>query len=98
MPTGNDDVENTTNTNISGYRGRGERDCAGRLLHSTRKWRLGIGDAMDGISAAKRSLTFYTDGDYIATQGGTNGVQKSATLSATTPLENYVAHLRSISL
>ena len=39
-----------------------------------------------GYQRAGNSLTFYTDGDYIATQGGTNGVQRGATLSTTTPL------------
>src|SRR6202030_3785249 len=36
-----------------------------------------------------KSITVYSDGDYIATQGDTNGVQRST--STTTPLDNYVA-------
>ncbi len=44
-----------------------------------------------GFERLNKSLVFYTDGDYIATQGGTNGVQRGATLSTTAPLDNYVA-------
>ena len=44
-----------------------------------------------GYMRSGKSLVFYTDGDYIATQGGTNGVQARTTLSTTQPLNNYVA-------
>src|ERR1039458_9384985 len=44
-----------------------------------------------GYQRQGKNLVFYFDGDYIATQGGTNGIQRSATLSTTQPLNNYVA-------
>ncbi len=91
MPTGNDDVENTTNTNISGT--GAAVNVTAPVDYSIQPGNGGWGLVMQwmGYQRLSRSLTFYTDGDYIATQGGTNGVQKSATLSTTTPLENYVA-------
>jgi hypothetical protein len=44
-----------------------------------------------GFRAVGNHLIFYTDGDYIASQGDTNGIARGATQSTTTPLNNYVA-------
>lgn len=88
VPSGNDDVTNTVNTNTTG---------TGPVVESTVPvdysiqpggggWGL-VGQWQSFYNLAK--LIFYTDGDYIATQGGTNGVQRST--STTTPLEDYVA-------
>lgn len=91
MPTGNDDVQNTTNTNTTGT-GDAVKVTA-PVDYSIQPGNGGWGLVMQwmGYQRVGKSLVFYTDGDYIATQGGTNGVQKSVTLSTTTPLENYVA-------
>lgn len=91
MPTGNDDVQNTVDTNTSGTGPAVE--VTAPVDYSVQPGNGGWGMMMEwmGYQRVGKSLVFYTDGDYIATQGGTNGVQKSATLSTTTPLENYVA-------
>ncbi len=91
IPSGNDDVTNNTNTNTTGT-GPAVLVTA-PVDYSIQPGNGGWGLVMQwmGYQRLKKTLTFYTDGDYIATQGGTNGVQKSATLSTTTPLENYVA-------
>jgi hypothetical protein len=88
-PSGNDDVKNTTNTNTTGV-------GAATLVtlpvdYSIQPGSGGWGLVMQwmGYTHIGHDLTLYTDGDYIATQGGTNGVQRSATLSTTTPLNNY---------
>jgi len=81
MPTGNDDVQNTTNTNTTGT-------GAAVVVTAPVDYSIQPGN---GYRRVGKSLTFYTDGDYIATQGGTNGVQRGATLSTTQPLNNYVA-------
>jgi hypothetical protein len=91
MPTGNDDVQNTVNTNTTGT--GAAVDVTGPVDYSIQPGNGGWGLVMQwmGHRRAGKSLTFYTDGDYIATQGGTNGVQRGATLSTTQPLNNYVA-------
>lgn len=91
MPTGNDDVTNTVNTNTSGTGSPVEVTTP--VDYSIQPGNGGWGMVMQwmGYQRINNSMVFYTDGDYIATQGGTNGVQRSATLSQTTPLENYVA-------
>lgn len=91
MPTGNDDVQNTVDTNTTGTGSPVE--VTAPVDYSIQPGNGGWGLVMQwmGFERARKSLTFYTDGDYIATQGGTNGVQRSATLSTTTPLDNYVA-------
>ena len=90
-PTGNDDVTNNVNTNTSGT-------GAAVLVttpvdYSIQPGNGGWGMVMQwsGYSQAGKSMIVYWDGDYIATQGGTNGVQRGATLSTTQPLNNYVA-------
>jgi hypothetical protein len=91
MPTGNDDVRNTVNTNTTGVGAPVEVTTP--VDYSIQPGNGGWGLVMQwsGYQRLNKSLTFYTDGDYIATQGGTNGIQRGATLSTTTPLENYVA-------
>jgi hypothetical protein len=91
IPTGNDDVENTVNTNTTGTGAAVE--VTAPVDYSIQPGNGGWGLVMQwaGYSRVGKSLVFYTDGDYLATQGGTNGIQRGATLSTTTPLENYVA-------
>jgi len=91
MPTGNDDVQNTYDSNTTGVGAPVE--VTAPVDYSIQPGNGGWGLVMQwmGYQRLSKSLTFYTDGDYIATQGGTNGVQRGATLSTTTPLENYVA-------
>jgi hypothetical protein len=91
MPTGNDDVQNTVNTNITGTGAAVE--VTAPVDYSVQPGNGGWGMVMQwmGYQRINKTLTFYTDGDYIATQGGTNGIQRGATLSTTQPLNNYVA-------
>jgi hypothetical protein len=90
-PTGNDDVQNTVNTNTTGTGAAVE--VTAPVDYSIQPGNGGWGMVAQwmGYQRVNKSLVFYTDGDYIATQGGTNGVQRGATLSTTTPLNNYVA-------
>ena len=89
IPTGNDDVQNTTNTGT----GTTVVETTAPVDYSIQPGTGGWGAVMQwmGYRRISHDLTFYTDGDYIAMNGGTNGVQRSATLSTTTPLENYDA-------
>lgn len=91
MPTGNDDLQNTTNTNTTGTGPAVE--VTAPVDYSIQPGNGGWGMVMQwmGYQRQGKSLVFYTDGDYIATQGGTNGVMTHTTLSTTTPLTNYVA-------
>ena len=91
MPTGNDDVQNTYDSNTTGVGAPVE--VTAPVDYSIQPGNGGWGMATQwmGYERVGKSLTFYTDGDYIATQGGTNGVQRGATLSTTAPLDNYVA-------
>jgi len=91
MPTGNDDVQNTVNTNTTGT--GAATNVTAPVDYSIQPGNGGWGMVMQwmGYQRISKALTFYTDGDYIATQGGTNGIQRGATLSTTQPLNNYVA-------
>lgn len=91
IPTGNDDVQNTYDSNTTGVGAPVE--VTAPVDYSIQPGNGGWGLVMQwsGYERLNKSLTFYSDGDYIATQGGTNGVQRGATLSATQPLNNYVA-------
>ena len=88
-PTGNDDVQNTVNSNTTGAGPAVE--VTAPVDYSIQPGNGGYGMVMQwqGFRAVGNHLIFYTDGDYIASQGDTNGVRRSA--STTTPLENYVA-------
>jgi hypothetical protein len=87
IPTGNDDVQNTTNTNTTGVGPITE--VTAPVDYSIQPGTGGWGAVMQwmGYRTLSHDLTLYTDGDYIATQGGTNGVQRAT--STTTPLNNY---------
>ena len=89
LPTGNDNVQNTVNTNTSGV--GPATNVTTPVDYSIQPGIGGWGGVLQwmGYRRVGHDLTFYTDGDYIAMQGGTNGVQRGATLSATTPLNNY---------
>jgi len=91
MPTGNDDVKNTVNTNTTGT--GSPTNVTAPVDYSIQPGNGGWGMVMQwsGYGQLEHSLVFYSDGDYIATQGGTNGVQRGATLSTTQPLNNYDA-------
>jgi hypothetical protein len=91
MPTGNDDVQNTVNTNTTGTGAPVEVTTPVDYSIQPGNGGWGIVAQWMGFERLNKSLTVYTDGDYIATQGGTNGVQRSATLSTTQPLNNYDA-------
>ena len=89
MPTGNDDVTNTVNTNTTGT---GPATISTvpvdySIQPGTGGWAMVMQGS--GYSKAGKSIIAYWDGDYIATQGGTNGVQRK--LSTTQPLNNYVS-------
>jgi hypothetical protein len=88
LPTGNDDVQNTVNTTTNGATVR----VTAPVDYSIQPGNGGYGmvTQWQGFRAVGNNLIFYADGDYIATQGDTNGVAKGATLSTTTPLTNYV--------
>ena len=91
MPTGNDDVTNTVNTNTSGT--GAPVLVTAPVDYSIQPGNGGWGLLMQwqGYHTAGNKLVFYTDGDYIATQGGTNGVARGANIDPTKPLNNYVA-------
>lgn len=91
MPTGNDDVTNTVNTNTTGTGSPVE--VTSPVDYSIQPGNGGWGMVMQwsGYGQISKQMTFYTDGDYIATQGGTNGVQRGATLNPAQPLNNYAA-------
>jgi hypothetical protein len=91
MPTGNDDVENTVDTNTTGTGAPVE--VTAPVDYSIQPGNGGWGMVMQwsGYGQLTHSLVFYTDGDYIATQGGTNGVARGASQSTSQPLNNDVA-------
>jgi hypothetical protein len=91
VPTGNDDVQNTVDTNTSGTGAPVEVTAPVDYSIQPGNGGWGLLTQWSGFGRVGKSLTFYTDGDYIATQGGTNGIQRGVTLSTTTPLNNYVA-------
>jgi hypothetical protein len=85
MPTGNDDVLNTTTNPTTGITSTGPVDYS--IQPGGGGW--GLVMQWSAYHRLNKSLIFYSDGDYIATQGGHNSVQRST--STTTPLDNYVA-------
>jgi hypothetical protein len=89
MPTGNDDVQNATNTNTTGT--GPAVNVTAPIDYSIQPGTGGWGVVMQwmGYHRLGKDLTLFTDGDYIAMQGGTNGVQRAT--STTTPLDNYVS-------
>jgi hypothetical protein len=89
IPSGNADVQNTTNTNTTGV--GAAVNVTGPVDYSIQPGSGGWGGVLQwmGYRRISHDLTVYTDGDYIAMQGGTNGVQRSS--STTTPLNNFVA-------
>jgi hypothetical protein len=89
VPTGNDNVQNTVNTNTTGV--GPAVNVTAPVDYSIQPGTGGWGGVLQwmGYRRVGHDLTFYTDGDYIAMQGGTNGVQRGATLSPATPLNNY---------
>jgi hypothetical protein len=89
MPTGNDDVQNTTSSTVNGQVVETTAPVDYSIQPGNGGW--GMATQWQGFHAVGNHLIFYTDGDYIASQGDTNGVQRGATLSTTTPLDNYVA-------
>lgn len=91
MPSGNDDVQNNVNTNTTGT--GSPTYVTAPVDYSVQPGNGGWGLVMQwmGYHKINHTLTFYSDGDYIATQGGTNGIARGATQSATQPLNNQVA-------
>jgi hypothetical protein len=91
LPTGNDSVQNTVNSNTTGVGPAVE--VTAPVDYSIQPGNGGYGMVLQwqGFSTVGKHLIFYTDGDYIASQGDTNGVARGATQSTTTPLNNYVA-------
>ena len=91
IPTGNDDVQNNVNTNTTGI--GPAINVVTPVDYSIQPGTGGWGAVLQwmGYRRVGKDLTFYTDGDYIAMQGGTNGVQRGATLNPATPLINYDA-------
>lgn len=89
IPTGNDDLKNTTNTGVAPTVVETTLPVDYSIQPGTGGW----GAVMQwmGYRSISHTLTVFTDGDYIAMNGGTNGVQRGATLSTTTPLNNYDA-------
>jgi hypothetical protein len=91
MPTGNDDVKNNTNTNTTGTGAANNVTLPVDYSIQPGSGGWAMVTQWMGFQRLGKSVTFYTDGDYIATQGDTNGVLRVATPSTTTPLNNYVA-------
>jgi hypothetical protein len=89
MPTGNDDVENTVASTSGGVTTKVTTPVDYSIQPGNGGW--GLAMQWQGFRAVGQRFIAYTDGDYIASQGGTNGVQRGATLSTTQPLNNYVA-------
>jgi hypothetical protein len=90
-PSGNDDVQNTvTETNpTTGLPVEVTAPVDYSIQPGNGGW--GMVTQWSGYQILNKSLILYSDGDYIATQGGTNGVPRGATLSPTTPLDNFVS-------
>lgn len=91
MPSGSDDVMNTVNTNTTGS--GSSVIVTAPVDYSIQPGNGGWGMVMQwaGYSQAGKSMIVYWDGDYIATQGGTNGVQRGANVNPAQPLNNNVA-------
>lgn len=91
MPTGNDDYQNTVNTNTTGTGPAVEVTTP--VDYSIQPGNGGWGALLQwqGFHTLGKKLVVYTDGDYIATQGGTNGVARGTFTNPATPLDNNVA-------
>ena len=91
MPTGNHNVQNTVNTNISGI-GKPVLVTA-PVDYSIQPGNGGWGMVMQWQSFVRvdRRFVLYADGDYIASQGDTNGVPRGANINPSQPLNTYVA-------
>jgi hypothetical protein len=85
MPTGNDDVQNASTNTTTGVTTTVPVDYS--IQPGGGGW--GMVTQWSAYQRLNKSLTVYTDGDYIATQGGTNGVVRAT--STTQPLNNSVA-------
>lgn len=91
VPSGNDNVQNTVNTNTTGT--GAATTVTGPVDYSIQPGTGGRGAMLEwmGYTRLARNLTFYADGDYIAMNGGTNGVKRSASPNAAQPLNYYVS-------
>ena len=87
LPTGNDDVKNTTpSTNTTtGV----TTTTTAPVDYSIQPGTGGWGGVLNwsAYTTLGHDLTFYTDGNYIAMNGGTDGVQRST--STATPLNDF---------
>lgn len=90
MPTGNDDVQNTILTTDSNGN---TVKVTTPVDYSIQPGNGGWGLFMEwmGYQRLSKNLTFYSDGDYIATQGGTNGTPRNYKYATAPPLVQYVA-------
>ena len=87
VPTGNDDVKNTTST-TNATTGVTTTTTA-PVDYSIQPGTGGWGGVLNwsAYTVVHQNLTLYTDGNYIAMNGGTDGVQRST--STTTPLNDF---------
>jgi hypothetical protein len=85
FPTGNDNVKNATSSTVNGV----TTTTTAPVDYSIQPGTGGWGGVLNwsAYTMLGHSLTLYTDGDYIAMNGGTDGVQRAS--STTTPLNNY---------
>ena len=90
MPTGNDDVTNTIYTTDSNGN---QVKTTTPVDYSIQPGGGGWGLVMQwmGFQRINSTLTFYTDGDYIATQGGTDGTPRNYKYLTAPALEQYNA-------
>ncbi|HEY1807851.1 MAG TPA: hypothetical protein VGG42_04770 [Acidobacteriaceae bacterium] len=89
MPTGNDDVQNTTTSTGAGPVVRTTAPVDYSIQPGNGGW--GMATQWQGFRQLGNRMILYTDGDYIASQGDTNGIRRGASFSTTQPLNNYVA-------
>ncbi|HEU5350046.1 MAG TPA: hypothetical protein VFU55_00500 [Terracidiphilus sp.] len=90
MPTGNDDVTNTIlTTDSNGNPIKVTTPVDFSIQPGGGGW--GLVMQWQGYQRINNSLTFYTDGDYMATQGGTDGVPRNYKYLTAPPLEQYNA-------
>ena len=86
FPTGNDDVKNTTSsTSSTGVTTTTTAPVDYSIQPGTGGWGAVLNWSAYGV--INQDLTFYTDGSYIAMNGGTDGVQRAT--STTQPLNNF---------
>jgi hypothetical protein len=85
FPTGNDNVKNTTSATTNGV----TTTTTAPVDYSIQPGTGGWGGVLNwsAFTTVGHELTLYPDGDYIAMNGGTDGVQRAS--SATQPLNNY---------